>query len=122
MQFVKFVVVGASGTALHYAILIFFVSALDSDPALGAMVGATFGAVCNYWLNYRFTFCSNRPHFEAMPRFIVMAGVGIFFNGMIVKALTLASIYYLLSQLIATLTILIMNFLLSKLWIFRKNR
>lgn len=122
LQFVKFATVGALGTALHYAVLILLVSGLSFDPAIGAMAGATCGAAFNYWLNHRFTFRSNRPHREALPRFVLMAVVGILLNGMIVKALTLASVNYLVSQVAATLIILMMNFFLSKLWIFRHDR
>ena len=120
MLFLKFAAVGAIGTALHYAVLIFSVSLLHNDPAIGAMAGATCGAICNYLLNRHFIFRSDRPHVEAVPRFLLMAGLGVFLNGLIVKALTLMSLHYLLSQAIATLTILIINFILSKLWIFRK--
>lgn len=122
MQFLRFALVGVIGTALHYAVLIVLVSGLDGDPALGAMAGATCGAAFNYWLNHRFTFRSDRPHREALPRFLLMAGIGISLNGMIVKALTLAGVNYLLSQVGATLIILIMNFFLSRLWIFRQSR
>lgn len=114
--------VGALGTALHYGVLVFLVTALDIPPATGAMTGATFGAAFNYLLNHRFTFRSNRPHKESLPRFIVMAGVGVVLNGAIVKTLTIAGINYLVSQVGATLTILVLNFFLSKFWIFRQTR
>lgn len=113
--------VGAIGTALHYAILILLVAVLDCDPAIGAMAGATCGAAFNYWLNHRFTFHSERPHREALPRFFLMAGIGILLNGFIVKVLTMATVNYLASQVGATLIILVMNFFLSKLWIFRQS-
>lgn len=121
-QFLKFASAGAIGTALHYAVLILWVAGLGNDPALGAMVGASCGAVCNYLLNHRYTFRSDRPHKEALPRFLFMASIGILLNGVIVKALTLVAVDYLLSQVGATLIILVMNFLLSKLWIFKRSR
>lgn len=121
-QFIKFASIGAIGTALHYAVLMFLVSVLGIDPAIGAMVGAMFGAACNYWLNHRFTFRSDRRHGDALPRFILMAAIGVLLNGAMVKALTMQSINYLVSQVGATLLILVMNFFLSKLWIFRQSR
>ncbi len=86
------------------------------------MAGATVGAAFNYWLNHRFTFHSERPHKEALPRFFLMAGLGVVLNGVIVKGLTLATINYLVSQVGATLIILFVNFFLSKLWVFRRSR
>lgn len=88
---------------------------------MSAMAGATCGAALIYCLNYRFTFHTGRPHVEALPRFVVMAVIGVFLNGLIVKILTLASINYLISQMGATLVILILNFFLSKLWIFKQS-
>jgi len=122
LQFLKFISVGAIGTALHYAVLIILVTILGIDPAMSAMVGATFGAVLIYCLNYRFTFHTGRPHVEALPRFIAMAVIGVFLNGLIVKTLTLATINYLIGQMVATVVILILNFFLSKLWIFKQSR
>ena len=120
MQILRFAIVGAAGTALHYVVLVLLVTGLDRDPAVGAVLGATCGAAFNYWLNHRFTFRSDRSHAQAVPRFISMAAAGIVLNGMIVKALTLAGVHYLLSQAIATPIILVLNFFLSKLWIFRR--
>lgn len=122
LHFLKFAAVGALGTALHYGVLIFLVTALERSPATGAMTGATFGAAFNYWLNHRYVFHSDRPHRESLPRFIIMAVIGIVLNGVIVKTLTVANINYLVSQVSATLIILVLNFFLSKLWIFRQIR
>lgn len=122
MQFLKFAFVGAIGTVLHYVVLILLVSVLHSDPAIGALAGATCGAASNYFLNHRFTFPSDRPHIQAVPRFFFMAGIGIFLNGLIVKIFTLAGAHYLTSQLTATMTVFVINFYLSNIWIFRKTR
>jgi putative flippase GtrA len=122
LQFFRFVSVGAFGTALHYAVLVFFVSLLNCDPAVGAMAGAACGAAFNYLLNRCFTFRSDRPHTEALPRFVLLAGIGVLLNGVIVKGLTMVTVNYLASQVAATLTIFILNFFLSKLWIFRQSQ
>jgi len=114
--------VGAVGTALHYVVLLTLVSGFGVAPPIGAMAGATCGAACNYGLNHRFTFQSDRRHRSALPRFVLMALVGILLNGIIVKTLTMQTINYLVSQVVATLLILALNFLVSKLWIFNQSR
>lgn len=113
---------GVIGTALHYAVFVFLIMVLNSAPATAAMAGATCGAVFNYWFNRRFTFRSDRSHKEALPRFLLIAGVGVALNGAIVKVLTIATFNYFISQVGATLTIFILNFFLSKLWIFRQSQ
>jgi putative flippase GtrA len=111
---------GAIGTALHYLVLIVLVSGLGNDPATSAMIGATSGAVCNYWLNYRYTFQCSTPHLEVFTRFIGMAILGILLNGILVWTWTRLHINYLISQVFATLIVLGINFVISKFWVFKK--
>lgn len=119
-QFLRFAAMGVLGTAVHYAILIFLVSGFNQSAGISAMIGATAGALTNYFLNYHFTFASDRRHREALPRFMAMAAVGVGMNGLIVEALTRYEVNYLVAQVVATLVILGINFTVSRLWIFRK--
>jgi putative flippase GtrA len=73
IQFTHFSAAGAVGTLLHYAMLIRLVSGNGASPVTGTALGATAGAITNYWLNRHYTFLSNRAHREAFPRFILMA-------------------------------------------------
>ncbi|WP_342120789.1 GtrA family protein [Pseudoduganella sp. OTU4001] len=117
-QFVRFALLGALGTAVHYLLLIALVTGLKQPEALGAMVGACAGAFCNYYLNRRYNFRSTRRHREALPRFLAVAGLGIVLNGVIVGFLSQAGWHYLLAQAAATILILVINFFASKTWIF----
>jgi putative flippase GtrA len=119
-QFLRFAAMGALGTGVHYAILIVLVSFFNQSASLSAMIGATAGALTNYFLNYHFTFASDRRHSEALPRFLTMAALGVVMNGLIVAALTSYTVNYLVAQVVATLVILGINFMVSRLWIFRK--
>jgi putative flippase GtrA len=119
-QFLRFAAMGAFGTGVHYAILIVLVSLFSQSASLSAMIGATAGAFTNYFLNYHFTFASDRRHREALPRFMTMAALGVAMNGLIVAALTHYQLNYLVAQVIATLAILSINFMVSRIWIFRK--
>jgi putative flippase GtrA len=119
-QFLRFAAMGALGTGVHYAILIVLVSFFNQSATLSAMIGATAGALTNYFLNYHFTFASDRRHREALPRFLTMAALGVVMNGLIVAALTSYTVNYLVAQVVATLVILGVNFMVSRLWIFRK--
>jgi putative flippase GtrA len=118
-QLVKFVIVGGTGTALHYLVLIALVALQHMKPGYAAGVGAVMGAIANYWLNRRFTFDTQRPHRETLPLFALMALVGALLNGFLVAKLSSAGVYFLLAQAIATVVILIINFIVSKTWIFR---
>ena len=116
---VKFLIVGAVGTIVHYAILFLLVRGMAISPATAAMVGASAGAFINYVLNRTYSFASNRAHREALPRFFGLVVVGIIFNGVIVKGLTLLFVNYMVAQVIATVFILGLNFFVSGKWIFK---
>lgn len=121
-QFAKFASAGAIGTALHYLILATLVSFLFFSPVVASTLGALAGAGMNYWLNRNYTFRSTRRHREALPRFIMLAGLGLTLNAFIVGLTTTAGLHYLVAQVVATCGVLIINFLVSRIWIFRQTR
>jgi putative flippase GtrA len=122
LQFLRFVLVGAAGTACHYLTLSALVLAGMATPGTASAVGACVGACINYWLNYRYTFVSTRSHREMMPRFFAVAAIGAVANGIIVSQLSGVGMHFLLAQVIATCIILLINFLVSKKWIFQKTK
>lgn len=119
LQLIKFAIVGGTGTALHYLVLIALVALQHMKPGYAAGVGAVVGAIANYLLNRRFTFDTQRPHRETLPLFALMALVGALLNGFLVAQLTGVGVYFLVAQAIATVVILFINFIVSKTWIFR---
>jgi putative flippase GtrA len=121
-QFLRFVGVGGVATATQYAILYALVQGAAWDPAQASMFGAAISAVVNYWLNYTFSFKSGRRHRESFPLFVLMASCGTIMNGLIVKGLTLAGLYYMLAQVVATIVVLGFNFYVSRKWIFVQTK
>ncbi|MBE0596260.1 MAG: GtrA family protein [Desulfuromonadales bacterium] len=118
-QFLCFAAIGATGTALHYLVLVGLVQLSLTGPVLASAVGATLGAVVNYLLNYRITFRSQKSHWEASARFFLVALVGLGLNSAILALfLHLLPVHYLVSQLLTTGLVLIWNFLGNKLWTF----
>ena len=53
--FLTFGLVGAVGTACHYATLISLVELLAVDPVVATSAGFMVGMVVNYALNYRYS-------------------------------------------------------------------
>lgn len=119
-QFVKFTVVGAAGTAGHYATLLPLVEVAGVGPVAATCVGSVCGAFINYILNYRYTFASRQCHRQTAMRFLVVALVGGVLNLVFVwLGVEYAGYNYLIVQLVATGTVLLSNFLLNKHWTFR---
>ncbi len=117
--FVRYAGVGVIGTAVHYAILVILVQFAGVSAVPASTAGAFGGAFVNYCLNHRFTFASRRNHVIALPRFLVVAGVGIAVNA-VVMALILSVIphRYLVAQVIATGCVLIVGYAANKRWTF----
>jgi putative flippase GtrA len=117
-QLVRFTGVGAIGTGVHFAI--FGLLALIMLPAIASGIGATFGAITNYILNYKFTFDSKKSHKETLPKYMIISGVGIVLNMLIVYLInTELGFHAYLAQIVATGFVLIFNFAGSKLWAFK---
>lgn len=117
-QFIRFAAGGAVGTACHYAVLMAWVEILGAPVVLGALVGFAAGALVNYAIARRFVFATRRSHGSALPRFALVAVAGAVLNTMIVALAYGAGVHYLVAQLLATLVVLVWNFLANKHWTF----
>jgi putative flippase GtrA len=122
-QFFIFAGIGAIGTTGHYAVLILLVQSLLFDPVIATTAGFIVGALINYVLNYRFTFRSSKRHREALTKFFSVAVLSAVINAAIMKAgITLFDLHYLVIQLIATCSVLALNFTANKYWTFSEKQ
>lgn len=119
-QFLHFATVGGIATAIHYLILIALVRGADMNAVLASTFGFTVSAVCNYYLNYHFTFRSNAEHRRAVIKFLAVAGVGLALNSLTMMiAAQYLGVHYLLAQVIATGLVLLWNFSGNRWWTFK---
>lgn len=119
-QFTRFATCGAAGTLAHYLLLVSLVQGLGSSPVAASCGGFVLGAAVNYTLNYRYTFRSSKPHREAMCKFFAAALIGASINTALMSILIhQVNLHYLVSQVIATGTVLVWNFTVSRIWTFR---
>lgn len=120
---ITFGLVGAVGTACHYATLILLVEVLHIGAVAATTAGFLVGMVVNYRLNYRHTFRSDRPHLEAAPRFVAIAVFTGILNALLVHAGTaLAGMNYLVVQVMTTVILFFANYALNLAWTFRSSR
>jgi putative flippase GtrA len=117
-QLAKFCLVGASGYLVNlgvYALL------LGLGPHVAAAISFVVSAASNYWWNRHWTFAHAKGHFayQGMRFFavsVVAFGVNQFF---LFLFLDVAGAGKVLSQAIAILFVVPLNFLGNKLWSFR---
>ena len=119
-QFLGFAAVGVVGTAAHFATLLILVQKFHADPVWSSVIGFIVGAAVNYLLSYRVVFRSRKRHVEAMSQFFSVAGVGLLLNAAIMAfAVQTLGWHYLVSQILATGTVLLWNFAGNRFWTFR---
>lgn len=118
-QFVRFLSVGAVATVAHFAVLISLVQIFDSNPVIASVFGFAISALLNYFLNYHYTFNSVQPHTATLPRFVIIALIGMILNtaAMTIQVNTLG-FHYLIAQVVTTIVVLVWNFTGNRLWTF----
>ena len=121
-QLVNFTGIGGFCTVIQYGILWLLAETFGLSPVIASTIGYTISAIANYSLNRHFTFKSSRAHTEAFPRFVAVATIGVFFNGIVLTYFQKTfDLHYFLAQLAATLIVLLWNFLANRIWTFSAN-
>lgn len=118
-SFVQFVCVGLVATGLQYVLLLWLVRQFGMSGTPASALSFACSALFNYALNRRFSFATDRPHSEALPRFMVVAGSGLVLNTGAFWCMQAAfGSHILTGQAAATAVVLIWNFLLHRHWTF----
>lgn len=118
-RFARFACVGAVATALQYAVLVALVEFAALPATVASTVGFACGAVANYLLNRAWTFGARGSHARAAPRFAAMAAAGLALNAAVMAALhDLATLPYLLAQVLATGACLWFNYRVASRWVY----
>lgn len=117
----RFLGAGGVSTLAHWAVMAVLVH-LGAMPLLGTVVGATVGAATNYGLQYHVTFRSDRAHRHALPRYLLVCGVGWLAN-----ALLFAGLYNGLNlpvaaaQVLTTMAVAVLSYGLYKQLVFHEG-
>ncbi|WOX06157.1 GtrA family protein [Microbulbifer pacificus] len=116
---VRFAAVGGVATAVQYLLLVALVELAAVGEVVSSALAFGLAAVFNYLLNFHLTFGGGSRHWQALPKFVVVAALGLATNTLCFS-LALPLLPYLLAQLIATLVTLVGNFILHQYWIYRE--
>ncbi|WFT83455.1 GtrA family protein [Methylobacterium sp. CB376] len=118
-QFTTYVTIGFGALAVHYGLLVLLVELGRVDPVPAAILGYVAGGFVSYTLNRRHTYASDRPHGEALWRFVVVAGCGLVLTWVLMALLIRwAGLTYLPAQVVTTGLVVFWNFSGNKLWTF----
>jgi putative flippase GtrA len=122
MQFSRFLIVGVVATCLQYGCMWMLLAFEVCGPAIASSAGYGLSAIANYFLNYQFTFHSNRHHRSALSRFFGLVAFGLSCNAyLLVKLSDGFGLNIWLSQIMASFLVTFLNFALAKLWVYRSR-
>lgn len=122
-QFVLYAAIGVIGTGGHFLTLILLVEYVQLSATWATTAGFIVGAGINYFLNYHYTFSSDKDHSEALFKFFIVAIFGAGINVFIVYVgVNVLVFHYLLAQIVASSIVLLWTFSVNKKWTFKNDR
>jgi len=122
-QFIKFAIVGATGTLLSLTILYCLTEFINFQYWAALPIGYFLGITNNFLLNRKFTFQrTDKPFLTQYSEYIVSMLFGAI--GYTISTILLTEtfrIWYFLSAVLSVGVSTIIDFSLSKIWVFRKR-
>jgi dolichol-phosphate mannosyltransferase len=122
-QFIKFAIVGATGTLLSLTILYCLTEFVHFEYWAALPIGYFIGITNNFFLNRKFTFQpTDKPFLTQYSEYIVSMLFGAI--GYTISTILLTEtfkIWYFLSAVLSVGVSTIIDFSLSKIWVFRKR-
>ncbi len=118
MQIIKYGLVGAFGTALHYLVLIIFVELMSAPIEIGTSVGFIVGAIFNHHFNHKVTFKSEINYRETLWKSFLVACLMFLANLLLMAVFSLVFSHYIVAQVVATGIVFVLGYLLNKSIVF----
>ena len=122
-QIIKFVIVGGIAFVIDYLILIFCKEVLNLNVLLSAAIAFTISAIFNYILSIKWVFdVKNNDKRKTFILFLIFSIIGLGLTELIMWiGVDKLNISYLLVKLVATIIVMIFNFVTRKLLLEKKN-
>jgi len=118
---IRFGITGVLATLTHVAVFVALVEWLHLQPLYAAVPSFLAAVGVSYSLNYRWTFTADGPHQVMLPRFVLVALVGLGLNLLITWLVVDVARYWYGYALILIVTLVpLMTYLLSRFWVFGK--
>lgn len=119
MRFLRYAAVGAVATLAHYVLLVGLVEAGGWPAPAAAAAGAVLGAQVAFAGNRHITFRHRGPWLASWWRFQGTALLGAASGAAIVAAAQGLGLHYLVGQVAATITSLLLTYAVNRRWAFR---
>lgn len=118
----RFAVSGGVATAVHVSVFTFLVEWVALRPLLAAAPAFIVALFFSYGINYHWTFAASAPHQIMLPRFVVVALLGLSLNLIITYLVVdIGHYWYGYALLLIVLFIPLITFFLSRFWVFNEQ-
>ncbi len=115
----RFAISGGLATAVHVSTFVVLVEWLAVRAVPAAGIAFIVALLVSYGMNYHWTFSVAGPHRVMLPRFALVAVLGLLFNLAVTYAVVdVAGYWYGYALLLVVLMVPTMTFVLSKVWVF----
>ena len=117
---IRFGLTGILATLTHSVVFICLIELFGIRPLYATVPAFLSALLVSYLLNYRWTFDASGPHQRMLPRYTLVSITGLGLNLLITYwVVDVLRGDYLWALLLVIVTVPVMTFLLSKLWVFR---
>ncbi len=122
-QFLKYIVIGFLGTGLDFLLLYSLVEYFHLNYVLAAICSVAIVIGLSFTLNKYWTFANyEKKYFSQLGKYVFSHSFAYGLNLLILVILVeIFGLWYLLAKVFATAISAIVNFLLSKKWVFGKT-
>lgn len=115
----RFAVSGGLATGTHVLVFVALIEWLAVRPVFAAGVAFVLALFVSYGMNYHWTFSVSGPHRVMLPKFSVVAVLGLLLNlGITYAVVDVAGYWYGYALLLVVVFVPLMTFVLSKFWVF----
>jgi putative flippase GtrA len=117
-KFIKYSVVGCISILIYYLTVFVLVELLGKNPLFGTAVSFIIMSYFSFLLNRKFTFGSDFSY-QKLLRFLAVSAIGFTLNFLIMYfVVNVLSLHYSIGEVVTTLIIPIINFILNNYWTF----
>lgn len=117
-SFFLHIITGFICVAVHYSIMNFMIL-VGSNPLLASSVGFVFGAIMRFLLAYYHVFTPESTIPDALPKFIIALVFQGCLNLLLLNLFLFLGLTVWVSQIIATIVMTVLNFIVYKIWVFK---
>lgn len=119
VQFIKFSFVGVICTLIDYLLLAFLHEIVGVDELISSAISFSVSLVINYFLSMRFVFKSKiESRHREFITFVILSILGLLLNQLLMYiGVRVLNIHYLIFKVVATVVVLIYNYITRKIFI-----